>query len=131
MPLCPLRRLACSSPLADTLHKYTCFVSINRFDPKKDIGKGIRAFALLANKMPASEFKELRFIVAGGYDEKVRSCIEYKRELTDLSKALGVIDQVRTNALHHTCRRRIKWVSASVHNASMPTSLCIFCAWPW
>ncbi len=79
------------------LRKNTCFVSINRFDPKKDIGKGIRAFALLRDykKMTPAEFADLRFIVAGGYDDKVRTCVEYKRELEDLAKSLGIDKQVR------------------------------------
>jgi alpha-1,3/alpha-1,6-mannosyltransferase len=74
-------------------------VSINRFDPKKDIGKGVRAFALLRDykKMTASDFEDLRFIVAGGYDDKVRTCVEYKRELEELAKSLGIEKQVRAS----------------------------------
>jgi alpha-1,3/alpha-1,6-mannosyltransferase len=74
--------------------QHTTFVSINRFERKKDVGKAVRAFALLATQLEAVEFKSLRLILAGGYDPRVAENVEYKEELEDLAAGLGVKDQV-------------------------------------
>ena len=74
--------------------QHTTFVSINRFERKKDVGKAVRAFALLAPQLEAAEFTSLRLILAGGYDPRVAENVEYKQELEDLASGLGVKDQV-------------------------------------
>lgn len=74
--------------------QHTTFVSINRFERKKDVGKAVRAFALLAPQLEAAEFTSLRLILAGGYDPRVAENVEYKQELEELASGLGVKDQV-------------------------------------
>ncbi|EKX42369.1 hypothetical protein GUITHDRAFT_74012, partial [Guillardia theta CCMP2712] len=67
----------------------TCFVSINRFERKKNIDLAVKAF-----DQPKDEFGKLRLIIAGGYDPRVTENVEYKRELEGLSKSLAVSDQI-------------------------------------
>ena len=53
--------------------------SLNRFEPKKNVVLAIEAFslALKSGKVP----EDLRLVVAGGYDERVDSCIYTLRHL--------------------------------------------------
>jgi len=63
------------------------FLSINRFERKKNIGLAIRAFARLGNV-------RARLVVAGGYDNRVVENVEHYRELVNLAKEKGVEDKV-------------------------------------
>jgi alpha-1,3/alpha-1,6-mannosyltransferase len=56
-------------------------LSINRFERKKNIELAIESFKCLEQE---SVFKELRLVIAGGYDERVRENVEYLQELIKL-----------------------------------------------
>jgi len=67
------------------------FLSLNRFERKKDIGLAIKAFAELKKMNPNMKHK---LIIAGGYDDRVRENREHLQELTELANKLGVkVDQ--------------------------------------
>ncbi|CAL1374045.1 unnamed protein product [Linum trigynum] len=64
------------------------FLSINRFERKKNIELAISAFAKLQSLGDAS------LTVAGGYDERLRENVEYLEELRRLAEREGVSDRV-------------------------------------
>ncbi|CEP11992.1 hypothetical protein [Parasitella parasitica] len=67
-------------------HK-TTFVSINRFEKKKNVELALKAFALLCKDEMISrqEFANYRLVLAGGYDKRVLENVEYLKELDTLA----------------------------------------------
>lgn len=65
---------------------YKIFLSINRFERKKDIGLAIRAY----QKLSPEERKGTRLILAGGYDQRVSENVQYHKELDELAQSLGL-----------------------------------------
>merc|ERR1712198_497497 len=65
----------------------TTFLSINRYERKKNIAFAIRAFAKV-------ERNSARLIVAGGYDSRVEENVQHFDELVNLAEDLDVIDKV-------------------------------------
>lgn len=64
------------------------FLSINRYERKKDINLAIHAFArLLKDNTSSIKNKKLRLIVAGGYDTRVTENVEHHQELVQLAEA--------------------------------------------
>ncbi|KAF9161614.1 Alpha-1,3-mannosyltransferase-like protein [Actinomortierella ambigua] len=69
----------------------TSFVSINRYERKKDIGLAIRAFAKLLALTPSLLHQSnLRLVIAGGYDTRVDENVEHHKELVQLAQDLGL-----------------------------------------
>ncbi|ODV59605.1 GDP-Man:Man(1)GlcNAc(2)-PP-dolichol alpha-1,3-mannosyltransferase [Ascoidea rubescens DSM 1968] len=62
------------------------FLSINRFERKKNIELAIKSFS----KIPLlnDESKNIKLLVSGGYDSKVIENVEYLKELENLTKEL-------------------------------------------
>lgn len=65
-------------------HKMS-FLSINRYERKKDINLAINAFAQLL-KGTGSRSNNLRLVVAGGYDTRVPENVEHHLELVQLAE---------------------------------------------
>ncbi|KAK3827033.1 MAG: hypothetical protein J3R72DRAFT_374327 [Linnemannia gamsii] len=64
------------------------FLSINRYERKKDINLAIHAFALLIKDSSTSvKGRKLRLIIAGGYDTRVAENVEHHQELVQLAEA--------------------------------------------
>ena len=63
------------------------FLSINRFERKKDLGLALRAFARL-NELLSSEPRPIHLNVIGGYDPRLRENVEYYDELNQLLDSL-------------------------------------------
>jgi len=63
------------------------FLSLNRFERKKDIGLAIRALALVRGSAA-------RLVVAGGHDARVRENVEHLEELQGLVEELGLAHRV-------------------------------------
>ena len=63
------------------------FLSINRYERKKNIGLAIRAFAKLRDS-------KARLIIAGGYDSRVLENVEHYEELVNLADELNVSNKV-------------------------------------
>lgn len=59
------------------------FVSLNRFEMKKNIGLALRAFASLRNKLSADVFSRCFLVVAGGYDKHNQENLVYHRQLRE------------------------------------------------
>ncbi|KAJ5894298.1 hypothetical protein N7495_005989 [Penicillium taxi] len=62
------------------------FLSINRFERKKDMALAIRAY----NGLSAESRKGTRLVVAGGYDNRVQENVQYHQELDSLATGLGL-----------------------------------------
>ncbi|KAF9926922.1 Alpha-1,3-mannosyltransferase-like protein [Modicella reniformis] len=64
------------------------FLSINRYERKKDIGLAIHAFARLLKDgyIDSCEQQSLRLVIAGGYDTRVIENVEHFQELVQLAE---------------------------------------------
>ncbi|KAK9809938.1 hypothetical protein WJX72_002056 [[Myrmecia] bisecta] len=73
------------------------FVSINRFERKKEVELAIRALHALPHKHSAghdADVKCCRLVIAGGYDARLAENREYMQELKDLIAELDLQDKV-------------------------------------
>lgn len=81
--------------LSDELQRFLsngiCFLSINRFERKKGIPLALRALAQLRGLMPQHE---VRLVVAGGYDKRLRENVEHLAELELEASELGISGRV-------------------------------------
>ncbi|KAF9202087.1 Alpha-1,3-mannosyltransferase-like protein [Haplosporangium sp. Z 27] len=68
------------------------FVSVNRYERKKDINLAIHAFAKLLedNSIGSSIQQSLRLVIAGGYDTRVSENVEHHLELVQLAEKYGL-----------------------------------------
>ncbi|KAF9973237.1 Alpha-1,3-mannosyltransferase-like protein [Actinomortierella ambigua] len=67
------------------------FVSINRYERKKDISLAIKAFREFIELMTKQLFQpEVRLVIAGGYDTRVDENVEHHKELVALAQSLGL-----------------------------------------
>lgn len=69
--------------------KTPVFISLNRYERKKNHGLAIEALALVTKKYP-----EARLIIAGGYDPAVLENVEHEKELMATANYNGVTDRV-------------------------------------
>ena len=70
------------------------FLSLNRYERKKNIGLAIKAFQKLSNSLGASQKENIHLVIAGGYDNRVSENIEHYKELCKLSEDTGLTDQI-------------------------------------
>lgn len=66
--------------------KFKIFLSINRFERKKDIALAIRAYQGFSQL----ERRSTRLILAGGYDNRVTENVQYHNELVQLAESMGL-----------------------------------------
>ncbi|KAJ6829769.1 alpha-1,3/1,6-mannosyltransferase ALG2-like [Iris pallida] len=72
------------------------FLSINRFERKKNLQLAISAFALLCSfesSLP-NNLSEATLTIAGGFDKRLKENVEYLEELKRLAETEGVSDRV-------------------------------------
>ena len=69
------------------------FLSVNRFERKKNLGLALRAFATFVEGV-AHAAPRPRLILAGGYDPRLRECVETRAALEAEARALGVARDV-------------------------------------
>lgn len=83
------------------------FLSLNRYERKKNVGLAIRALGLAKEQVSA------HLVVAGGYDQRCRENVEHYEELKSLAETLGLRDRVTflkspsdktKQLLLHSCR---------------------------
>ncbi|DBA04080.1 TPA: hypothetical protein N0F65_009427 [Lagenidium giganteum] len=70
------------------------FVSLNRFERKKNIQLAIHALAHVRTLVSADTFASIKLIVAGGYDPNNQENIEHLKELQQEAQKLGIQDKV-------------------------------------
>uniref|UniRef100_A0A0R3RXD4 Alpha-1,3/1,6-mannosyltransferase ALG2 n=1 Tax=Elaeophora elaphi TaxID=1147741 RepID=A0A0R3RXD4_9BILA len=66
------------------------FVSINRYERKKNIGLSLEAFSLLQRKIPEDEYRYCFLVIAGGYDMMNVENIAHFMELQKHAISLGL-----------------------------------------
>ncbi|XP_013398500.1 alpha-1,3/1,6-mannosyltransferase ALG2 [Lingula anatina] len=81
-PVDPLPKSHCPPKETKTL-----FLSINRYERKKNLGLAIEGLAKLKESIP---LYGIHLIMAGGYDERVTENKEHYLELKELAEKLGV-----------------------------------------
>ncbi|KAJ1702892.1 hypothetical protein LUZ63_002671 [Rhynchospora breviuscula] len=69
------------------------FLSINRFERKKNLQLAISAFALFRS-LGGADVSDATLTIAGGYDKRLKENVEYLEELKWLAQTEGVSDQV-------------------------------------
>ncbi|XP_023215531.1 alpha-1,3/1,6-mannosyltransferase ALG2-like [Centruroides sculpturatus] len=70
------------------------FLSINRYERKKNLNLAIYAFEQLLQELPSDQVRRVHLIIAGGYDDRVTENIEYYQELEELAQNLEVSDYI-------------------------------------
>lgn len=78
----------------DLSNENIVFLSINRFERKKNILLALKAFKELEKRLPESVWERCRLILAGGYDIRVIENIQYFDELVNMSNELNISGKV-------------------------------------
>ncbi|XP_070381218.1 alpha-1,3/1,6-mannosyltransferase ALG2 isoform X1 [Dermacentor albipictus] len=104
------------------------FLSLNRFERKKNLALALHAVELASREVP------IHLIVAGGYDPECRENVEHWDELVSLAEQLGVqqrVSFVRSPSesakllLLHTCRA-VVYTPANEHFGIVPVeAMCM------
>lgn len=70
------------------------FLSINRYERKKNLMLALEALYYLRGRLNAQEWREVHLVLAGGYDKAVKENVEYYEELKLVAKKLDISEQV-------------------------------------
>lgn len=65
------------------------FLSINRFDRKKNLSLALKAFRKVQNEVSKANWERCVLIIAGGYDHRVAENVEHYDELVELAATLN------------------------------------------
>lgn len=68
------------------------FLSLNRYERKKDLGLAVEAFSDFVQR--SKNRSDVKLILAGGYDARLAENVEYFRELAELISKLGLEGKV-------------------------------------
>ncbi|XP_043920868.1 alpha-1,3/1,6-mannosyltransferase ALG2 [Protopterus annectens] len=70
------------------------FLSINRYERKKNLLLALEALNDLRGRLGADEWEKVHLVFAGGYDERVTENVEHYKELKDTTSQLGLSSHV-------------------------------------
>ncbi|XP_029445748.1 alpha-1,3/1,6-mannosyltransferase ALG2 [Rhinatrema bivittatum] len=70
------------------------FLSINRYERKKNLLLALEALHDLRGRLSAHEWEKIHLVLAGGYDERVLENVEYYEELKNIAEKLDIQDHV-------------------------------------
>ncbi|XP_053322077.1 alpha-1,3/1,6-mannosyltransferase ALG2 [Spea bombifrons] len=70
------------------------FLSINRFERKKNLALALEALYDLRDRLSKSEWEKVHLVLAGGYDERILENVQHYQELNDLATRYGIRDHV-------------------------------------
>ncbi|NXE51158.1 ALG2 mannosyltransferase, partial [Casuarius casuarius] len=70
------------------------FLSINRYERKKNLALALEALHDLRGRLDSHEWNEVHLVMAGGYDKRVLENVEHYEELRSLATKLSISDQV-------------------------------------
>ncbi|XP_063160332.1 alpha-1,3/1,6-mannosyltransferase ALG2 [Candoia aspera] len=70
------------------------FLSINRYERKKNLVLALKALYDLRGRLDAQNWSEVHLVLAGGYDEAVNENVEYFDELKALATKLQIDDHI-------------------------------------
>ncbi|XP_019364702.1 PREDICTED: alpha-1,3/1,6-mannosyltransferase ALG2 [Gavialis gangeticus] len=82
--------------IANVIPKHTkkMFLSINRFERKKNLALALNALHDLRGRLVAQEWDDIHLVLAGGYDERVLENVEHYKELKDIVTRLNLGEHV-------------------------------------
>lgn len=64
------------------------FLSLNRYERKKNLGLALEALAVLRSRLPPGQSAGVHLVVAGGYDDRVTENVQHYTELKELAEQL-------------------------------------------
>lgn len=70
------------------------FVSLNRYERKKNVELAVGALAAARRALPPRDFLKVRLVIAGGYDPAVQENVQYLQELKKFVEESGCTDNV-------------------------------------
>ncbi|XP_010793506.1 alpha-1,3/1,6-mannosyltransferase ALG2 [Notothenia coriiceps] len=70
------------------------FLSLNRYERKKNLGLALEALSALRSLLPAGQRAGVHLVVAGGYDDRVTENVQHYTELKELAAQLHLEDCV-------------------------------------
>ncbi|XP_078093268.1 alpha-1,3/1,6-mannosyltransferase ALG2 [Mustelus asterias] len=70
------------------------FLSINRFERKKNLGLALEALHCLRSRLRPADWQRVHLLLAGGYDQRLPENVEHYRELQELAGSLQLADRV-------------------------------------
>lgn len=70
------------------------YLSINRYERKKNLPMALKAFKELGKHLPKAIFDRCHLIMAGGYDVRVTENVEHFTELTSLAEELDITEKL-------------------------------------
>ncbi|XP_007556284.1 alpha-1,3/1,6-mannosyltransferase ALG2 [Poecilia latipinna] len=70
------------------------FLSLNRYERKKNLGLALEALAVLRCSLTPAQRAGVHLVVAGGYDDRVTENVQHYNELTELAEQLHLRDCV-------------------------------------
>ncbi len=88
------------------------FLSINRFERKKDLTLALHSFAYL-RKLLNSNSKSIHLYIIGGYDERLRENVEYFNELQQLANELNLNSSLITFIRSFSDEQKREYLSKS------------------
>ena len=80
--------------LSKSDNKTFLFVSINRYERKKDLNLAIKAMYELKQKVDSNKWDKCHLVMAGGYDPRVNENVTHYIELRDLATTLNLNDKI-------------------------------------
>jgi alpha-1,3/alpha-1,6-mannosyltransferase len=69
-------------------------LSLSRYENKKNLGLAIAALAELRDRLPPPVFGRLQLVIAGGFDERLRECLDTFAGLQAQARSLGLEERV-------------------------------------
>lgn len=70
------------------------FLSINRYERKKNLPLALYSFQKLQELIPAGDWSKVMLIMAGGYDDRVLENVSHYDELLELAEDMGLRSKV-------------------------------------
>lgn len=70
------------------------FLSLNRYERKKNLGLALEALAVLRCSLTPAQKAGVHLVVAGGYDDRVTENVQHYSELKELAEQLYLMDCV-------------------------------------
>ncbi|WP_028320867.1 glycosyltransferase [Desulfatiglans anilini] len=98
-PGVPVERFASGSPprlegLMQLEPDDLFILSLNRFDPRKNLGLAIESLDCLRQEIGPETFSHMWLVMAGGYDESLPENRDVLEDLRGLAQRLGLLDRV-------------------------------------
>lgn len=70
------------------------FLSINRYERKKNLPLALQALAVLKERISTRQWEQVHLVMAGGYDERVAENVQHYAELRSLAALLGLEEHI-------------------------------------